>query len=127
MQDKFGIKSESDYDYSIAETEMKNRSQKTEIKTPRSRKTEDTAIVSIDTDASNIAEVDAKIMEYVVKDQDGSYSCGICGKNSGKKKDHAKNHVETHMEGLSFPCQSCGKTFRSRNSLSFHKSKYHRS
>ena len=85
----------------------------------------ESAIVSIDTDVTNMAKVDAKIMEYVVKNQDGSYSCGMCGKNSGRKKDHAKNHVETHMEGLSFPCQSCDKTFRSRHSLATHKSRYH--
>ena len=85
----------------------------------------ESAIVSIDTDVTNMAKVDAKIMEYVVKNQDGSYSCGMCGKNSGRKKDHAKNHVETHMEGLSFPCQSCHKTFRSRHSLATHKSRYH--
>ena len=110
MAQRFQLDSDSD-----------NRPRKTEMKTPRSRKTEDTAIISIDTDASNIAEVDAKIMEYIVKNQDGSYACDLCGKNSGKKKDHAKNHVETHMEGLSFPCQSCDKTFRSRESLRIHK------
>ena len=116
---------ESDYDPRSAE--MKNRSQKKEIKTPRSLKTEDTAaLVSMDSEVTNIAQVDAKIMEYIVKNHDGSYSCGLCGKNSGKKKDHAKNHVETHMEGLSFPCQSCDKTFRSRNALACHNSSHHR-
>ena len=86
----------------------------------------ESAIVSIDTDVTNMAKVDAKIMEYVVKNQDGSYSCGMCGKNAGKLS-HIKSHVETHMEGLSFPCQSCDKTFRSRNSLSIHITRYHRS
>jgi len=123
-EDKFDIKSE--YDYSSAETEMKNKPQKTDIKTPRSRKTEDTAIVSIDGDVTNMAEVDAKIMEYVVKNEDGSYSCGMCGKSDWKRKDHVKNHVETHMEGLSFPCQSCDKTFRSRNLQRQHKHFQHR-
>ena len=114
-------------DYVSTSAEKKNRSQKSEIKTPRSWKTEaTTAIVSIDTDdITNIAEVDAKIMEHILKNNDGSYSCGMCGKNAGKIS-HIKNHVETHMEGLSFPCQSCDKTFRSRNALSLHKSKYHR-
>ena len=117
------LDSKSNTDKSRAEVEM--ISHKTEIKTKRFRKSDDTAIVSIDTDVTNIAEVDAKIMEYVVKNQDGSYSCAICGKNSGRK-DHAKNHVETHMEGLAFPCQSCGETFRSRHALACHKSKHHR-
>ena len=82
VEDKLDMK--SDYDTRSAETEMKNhRPEETEIKPPRSRKTDDTAIVSIDGDVTNMAEVDAKIMEYVVKNEDGSYSCGMCGKNSG--------------------------------------------
>ena len=124
VQETLDIK--SDYDHSTVDVQMNNRSKKREIKTQRSRKSDDPVIVSIDTVATNIALVDAKIMEYIVKNQDGSYTCLRCGKKSGIIG-HAKSHVETHMEGLSFPCQSCDKTFRSRNSLSFHKSKYHRS
>ena len=46
---------------------------------------------------------------------------------SGKKDlSHLKNHIETHLEGLSFPCQLCEKTFRSRNALSIHKTRYHK-
>ncbi len=114
------------FDYRSADAEMKNKSRNTEIKTPRSGKTEDTAIISIDTDVTNIAEVDAKIMEHIVKNQDGSYSCGLCGQNSGRKITNMRYHVETHMEGLSFPCHSCDKTFRSRHALACHKSKHHR-
>ena len=33
---------------------------------------------------------------------------------------NAKEHVETHFEGLSFPCQSCDYTFRTRNALRSH-------
>ena len=75
---------------------------------------------------SNIEEINQQLSEYIIRGEDGGYSCGYCGK-VGTHLGHLKNHVETHMEGLSFPCQSCDKTFRSRNSLNFHKSKYHRS
>ena len=74
----------------------------------------------------NTEKIDGKIEEHLVRADDGTYSCGICGKAGDRYKNNMRNHVETHMEGLSFPCQSCDKTFRSRNSLSFHKSKYHR-
>ena len=41
-----------------------------------------------------------------------------------KKKSHIKEHVESHIEGLSFPCQSCGKKCRSRQALRFHHQYY---
>ena len=76
-------------------------------------------------DSANIAELEEKIVTYIVKNSDGTNSCGMCGKNFGRKSSHIKNHVETHIEGLSFPCQKCDKTFRSRHSLQTHRSKFH--
>ena len=99
---------------------------KAEVERQRTRKPlEETSIVSIENYVA-LAELEEKIAAYIVKNNDRTYSCGKCGKNSGKYLTHIKNHIETHMEGLSFPCQSCDKTFRSRNSLSNHTSKYHR-
>ena len=90
-------------------------------------KTETTAIVNIDEDtASNIEEIDAKIAENMLKESDGTFSCLLCGKSGVKHKGDMKKHVETHLEGLSFPCQHCGKTFRSRNALQIHNSRHHR-
>ena len=74
----------------------------------------------------NTEEINEKIEEYLVRAEDGSYSCEVCGKAGVFKKSDMKKHVETHMDGLSFPCQSCDKTFRSRNSLSIHNTRYHR-
>ena len=83
----------------------------------------------------NPAEIDGKIDEYLLRAEDGTYSCGICGKagdNARNQKQNMRNHVETHMEGLSFSCQSCEKkgvkkTFRFRTAFARHKSRYHRS
>ena len=83
----------------------------------------------------NTAEIDWKIDEYLLRAEDGTYSCGICGKagdNARNQKQNMRNHVETHMDGLSFSCQSCEKkgvkkTFRFRTAFARHKSRYHRS
>ena len=79
--------------------------------------------VSLNT--TEMSEIDAKLMENLEPLDGGHFRCRICGKDStgmtGTKytyhlKNAMKNHVETHIEGLSYPCQLCGKEFRSRNS-----------
>ena len=82
--------------------------------------------VTININPANISEVDEKIEESMIKNLDGTYSCQICGKNSGKNIYNCRNHIETHLEGLSFNCPMCEKTFRSRKSLSNHKFIKHR-
>ena len=68
----------------------------------------------------NIEELDHKINDMIEK-VDGTMRrrCIPCGKLSRGSSD-AKEHAETHIEGLSFPCQYCEKTFRSRHSLKVH-------
>ena len=68
----------------------------------------------------NIEELDHKINDMIEK-VDGTMRrrCIPCGKLSRGSSD-AKEHAETHIEGLSFPCQYCEKTFRSRVSLKMH-------
>ena len=103
------------------------RKEYSQLKRSRPVKTETTAIVNIDMNAaSNIDEINAKIAENIFKATDGTYSCNICGKSGVKERWNMKNHVETHLEGLSFPCEHCGKTFRSRNNLNVHISRQHR-
>ena len=76
-------------------------------------------------------KIDQKVAEYLLRGEDGSYSCGVCGKAGNKdrkawnQKQIISNHIESHMEGLSFCCQICGKIFRSRPSIRGHKTKYH--
>ena len=62
-------------------------------------------------DSSNLAEVNEKIEEFIEKAEGEGYNCKQCGKYA-KRKDHIRKHIETHMEGLSFPCKTCGKIFR---------------
>ena len=81
--------------------------------------------------SEDINEARKTVQQYIETDDDGKSKCSICGKEAvGKNPAHAKwnleNHIETHLEGLSFPCQLCGKTFRSRKILTNHKARHHK-
>ena len=53
---------------------------------------------------------------------DGLYACNNCGYTS-RQKCHMQEHVEKHIEGLEYPCNSCNKIMRSSQSLRNHKRK----
>ena len=69
-------------------------------------------------------ELDEKISE-MISVVDGIFTCSVCSKTSKLKKD-LKKHIELHFEGLSFPCMHCDKSFRSRNLLQNHISRFHK-
>ena len=64
------------------------------------------------------SQIQTKILE-LIEERNGKKHCKVCGYNSKE----LKRHVEVHIEGLSYSCHPCGKTFRSKNSLTFHKYK----
>ena len=64
------------------------------------------------------------IQKYLGR-EDGVYYCKVCN-YYGKTKQFVTKHIETHIEGLSYSCTVCHKTFRSKNSLGNHKSIYHK-
>ena len=67
------------------------------------------------------AETQAKVESMIVKQVDG-YSCTHCEYTSSKShKDHMKEHVERHIEGLEYPCPSCAKVFRLSHSFRKHE------
>ena len=81
--------------------------------------------------SEDVSEVKERVQQYIERDADGNFICTICGKegvgkNPGTAKCNLERHIETHLEGLSYPCQLCGKTFRSVNSFKVHKTKFHR-
>ena len=62
--------------------------------------------------------------ELVMKVEDG-WKCRACGKTTKGTSSQIRKHAEIHIEGLAFPCQLCGNTFRSRKALSNHKYEKH--
>ena len=82
--------------------------------------------------SDDFSQLDAQIKSMMEISQNlvsgGKYRgriCKICGKE-GMQND-IKKHIEAnHLEGLSFPCNFCEKSCRSRNALWMHKHKNHR-
>ena len=72
---------------------------------------------------NDMSEVDAKI-EQLMERREGRHHCRAC-EYSSSNTGHLKEHVEIHIEGLSYACQFCDKTFRSRNVLRNHSNRNH--
>ena len=64
----------------------------------------------------------AKIESMIEKGTDG-YSCINCSYTS-KKTTHMREHVEKHIEGLEYPCNSCDRVLRSSHSWRNHKKRF---
>ena len=116
----------SNIDHDVIEDETGNY--KTDIETPGVRKNRvynKGGIVAIPSDDQDQKQM---IDENIIINEDGSVSCKICGKKSNEKQKmhYLRQHMETHIEGKSFSCPVCQKSFRSKNSLSNHKSLNHR-
>ena len=81
-------------------------------------------IISLVANYESIEELDQKIEEMFEKVEGDNQKrrCIPCGKISSMVA-NARNHAETHIDGLNFPCQYCDKSFRSRDSLRKHSRK----
>ena len=63
--------------------------------------------------------------ESMYEKQDKVWVCKECGKLA-KQRCHIKNHVETHIEGISEECNICGKSYKSKSVLSAHMTKHNK-
>jgi len=89
----------------------------------RTLKPFETSIISAD--FNSLDELNQRIEEEIIREADGLFRCAKCLRTSNRKYNLIE-HIETHFEGLSFPCQLCGKDFRSRNNLRKHGITQHR-
>merc|ERR1712126_63406 len=67
-------------------------------------------------------EAKEAVDQLVMKNADNKFECKSCGRTARKSSD-IRRHVEIHIEGLSFDCQICGNSFRSRMVLKNHKNR----
>ena len=71
-------------------------------------------------------EIEMKIKELYQK-VDGVWKCLACDYTSSRSySGHMRRHIETHLDGLSYPCNMCTKEFRSKPSLYEHNKIIHR-
>ena len=86
----------------------------------------DITVAAISITQEDIANVSEKLNEHIETCEDGIYKCKLCGKTENKRRDAMRYHIETHMEGLSYTCRICQKSFRSKNSYFTHKTRFHK-
>ena len=84
--------------------------------------------------SADLQELDAKVKSMMGqsqtmipngKKQRQAKICKMCGKEGPPStiRDHIEAH---HLEGVSLPCNSCEKTFRTRHALRDHTASKHR-
>lgn len=69
----------------------------------------------------NLVDLDAYIEQQIIRYFEG-YKCIICNKTSSSRG-HIKEHIEIHIAGLSFKCNSCEKITSTRKNLRMHKTR----
>ena len=91
---------------------------------------ENNAMVPVDNANTSMEDIKPKLdsMMERVEGVDNIWKCTVCGKETKgvRAKILLRPHIETHMEGLSYPCNQCGIVSRSRNALHVHISRNHR-
>ena len=98
------------------ETEVKMMQQKREYKQRERKIVNSTSLVN---QSGGSIDAKAAVDDLVEKTTEG-WMCRTCGKITKNSSD-IRRHAESHIEGLSFSCQLCDKTFRSRHVLANHK------
>ena len=68
-------------------------------------------------------ELDIQI-EQMMEKTGGFWTCKVCGKIT-KRRLIIKDHIETHIEGVSHTCHICSKISTTRNSLKVHLIDFH--
>ena len=94
-----------------------------------------TPIVPFQYEDMNVGELskedlNAKIMSLIERVNEGiiNFKCTVCGKTTkvGSRTQDMTRHIETYLEGASYPCNQCGKLSRSSNALKSHVTAFHR-
>ena len=105
-----------------------------DVESPQSLKVSDVERSAVPKDCSELLkELDLKVSSMMSrsgnmistgKQKTMGRVCNLCGKEGQWTTIYT--HIEAkHLEGVSLPCDICGKTLRSRSAMRYHKSKHH--
>ena len=110
----------------LQEEKVKVKKTKTLSKKERKKiKVNDNQVIKVNfKEMDSEHDLDLKLDETMVTNDDGSFECTICLKSSSIKA-NARAHAETHFEGLTFSCTDCEKSFGTRNARNLHKKRIH--
>ena len=73
----------------------------------------------------NMDELDEEIRGKTFKTEKGLFACKVCDRIF-KSSSHVKEHVETHIGGITFLCPACNHSCRSRHAFRNHFRQNHR-
>ena len=82
-------------------------------------------IVNMDTNNEDLKTKLESMMENINDGERNKWRCTVCGKTASLKND-VRRHVESHIEGVSHPCNMCEKVSRSDTALKMHVHRYHK-
>ena len=118
---------------SQADSELPKPSYKREISNYENFGVEDSFTVAVprefSADFDHIKEMVESMMEksenLIATGRQKAHKCNVCGKEG--LGSHIKDHIEAkHIEGISIPCNICGRIVRSTNALRQHKKMNHK-
>ena len=85
---------------------------------------QETKKVILQSEGLDAQELGKKLDELFTVDNSGIYTCKYCSRASNKKS-NMREHAEVHVDGLSFSCDICSKSYRSHSALRRHNGRKH--
>ena len=98
---------------------QRNRNVGTSVKFEDNKNTFDKALMPIRTKEKRSIVVNPDTMatiESMTQKRADGYACTNCDYTS-KKKDHMREHVEKHIDGVEYPCNVCNRVYRSSHAF----------
>ena len=117
-QDQGTVKDEYDQSLENEATPSFEETTNTERKMTKKKRETFTGVVALNQEVYNVG-FNKQVLQYLEECSDGSFKCTACGKTSDKEKgiksiqrSNMMKHIETHVDGISYSCPFCQKTFR---------------